>query len=75
MTECTLDTSPVDWVIDHPEIRAILKALGIDYTCAGKSLEFACRQQGLDPFAVLEMLLRSMETFRRTHDDCIATTA
>jgi hypothetical protein len=32
--------------------------LGIDTSCGGKSLEYACRQEGFDPQDVLERLLR-----------------
>jgi regulator of cell morphogenesis and NO signaling len=53
MIESTLDASVVDWVIEHPETMKLFESLGIDCSCAGKSLEFACRQEGLDPHYVL----------------------
>lgn len=56
MMECTLDSSVPDWVIEHPETLAVFQKLGIDYCCGGKSLEFACREQGLDVDAVLKSL-------------------
>jgi iron-sulfur cluster repair protein YtfE (RIC family) len=56
MRECDLDTSVSDWVIEHPETLTIFQQLGIDYTCGGKSLAYACRQQGLDEQAVLAKL-------------------
>jgi hypothetical protein len=28
MTECTLDSSTVDWIIDHPEVQTVLEDLG-----------------------------------------------
>ena len=54
MTECTLDSSVPDWVIEHPVTLAVFQALGIDYCCGGKSLAFACREQGHEPATVLE---------------------
>lgn len=56
MTECDLQTSVTDWVIEYPSVLAVLQKLNIDYCCGGKSLEFACREQGLDPSKVLARL-------------------
>ncbi|MCA9146382.1 MAG: DUF542 domain-containing protein [Planctomycetales bacterium] len=53
-----LATSVPDWIIDHPDTAAVFKAMGIDTSCEGKSLEYVCRQQGFDPQDVLERLLR-----------------
>jgi iron-sulfur cluster repair protein YtfE (RIC family) len=55
-TVCDLDTAVPDWGIEHPESLAVFQHLGIDYCCGGKSLEHACRQQGLDPTTVLGQL-------------------
>jgi regulator of cell morphogenesis and NO signaling len=68
MSECDLDTSVPDWVIDHPETLAVFQELGIDTCCGGKSLGFACRQRGLDGEAVLAKLLRRLEASRQ--DEC-----
>ena len=57
MSECDLDTSVPDWVIEHPATLAVFQELGIDCCCGGKSLAYACRQQGLDAEAVLAKLL------------------
>ncbi|HBN79494.1 MAG TPA: hypothetical protein DD473_27470 [Planctomycetaceae bacterium] len=57
MTECSLDTSVPDWIIDHPETLTVFQELGIDYSCGGKSLGFACREQGLPEQNVLAKLL------------------
>ena len=54
---CDLDTSVPDWVFDHPESAAVFDELRIDTSCAGKSLEYLCRQRGLDPEVVFERLL------------------
>ena len=56
MTECSLETSVPDWVIDHPETLPMFQELGIDYCCGGKSLGFACREQGLSEQQVLAKL-------------------
>jgi iron-sulfur cluster repair protein YtfE (RIC family) len=47
MIICDLDTSVPDWVIEHPETLSVFEALGIDCSCGGKSLAYACREQGL----------------------------
>lgn len=57
MTSCDLDTSVTDWVIEHPEVLAVFQEWGIDYSCGGKSLAYACRERGLDAEAVLATLL------------------
>jgi len=56
MTSCDLETSVPDWVIDHPQTLAVFQELGIDYCCGGKSLEYACREQGHNPATVLGKL-------------------
>lgn len=58
IVERTLDSSFPDWVIEHPETLAVFQNLGIDYCYGGKSLEFACREQGLNADAVLKSLRR-----------------
>lgn len=73
MTECTLDSSVPDWVIEHPETLAVFRASGIDYCCGGKSLAFACREQGLEAAAVLKTLLQAIEVNRGNDPD--ATTS
>lgn len=69
MTDCDLDTAVPDWVVEHPETLAVFQELGIDYCCGGKSLRFACRQQGLDAQAVLEQLRGRLTAGRRPDDD------
>jgi len=61
MTSCDLDTSVPDWVIDHPETLAVFRELGIDCSCGGKSLAYACRERGLDAEVVLSKLLRCLD--------------
>lgn len=53
MLECDADTSVPDWVIEYPETLAIFDEFGIDSSCGGKSLAFACIQQGIDVETVL----------------------
>lgn len=67
MSECDLDTSVPDWIIDHPETLAVFQELGIDAACGGKSLGFACRQRGLDPAAVLAKLRLILDASRQNH--------
>lgn len=65
MTSCDLDTSVPDWVIEHPATLAVFQEFGIDYCCGGKSLAYACRQQGLDAQVVLTKLLGCLDAKRR----------
>ncbi|MFO0935100.1 MAG: DUF542 domain-containing protein [Gemmataceae bacterium] len=58
MSDCDLDTSVPDWIIDHPETLPVFERLGIDTSCGGKSLEYACQQRGLNPQTVLDQLRR-----------------
>ena len=68
MSDCDLDTSVPDWMIEHPETYAVFQELGIDYCCGGKSLEYACQERRLDEQAVLEKLYQRIEATRRdTH--------
>ncbi|QEL15026.1 DUF542 domain-containing protein [Limnoglobus roseus] len=60
MTACTLDSSVVDWVIDHPETGAVFETWRIEQSCAGKSLDYACRERGIDPRRVLADLHRAI---------------
>jgi iron-sulfur cluster repair protein YtfE (RIC family) len=58
MTGCDLETSVPDWIIEHPETLAVFQELGVDYSCGGKSLEYACQERGLEPHSVLDKLRR-----------------
>jgi iron-sulfur cluster repair protein YtfE (RIC family) len=57
MSDCDLDSSVPDWVIEYPETLAVFQELGIDTSCGGKSLRFLCRQKALDEEAVLKRLV------------------
>ena len=61
MTACDLDTSVPDWIVEHPETLVVFQALGIDCSCGGKSLAYACQERGLDAEAVLARLLTSIK--------------
>jgi len=52
-----LDSSLPDWVIECPPALRVFEHIGLDYSCGGKSLEFVCRERGLDPTEVLNELL------------------
>lgn len=64
MTTCDHETSVPDWVIEHPETLAVFQELGIDYCCGGKSLEFACREQGHDVDQVMSKLRRRIQSIQ-----------
>ena len=65
--ECGRDTGVIDWVAEYPETLRVFETFGIDYSCGGKSLEFACREQGLDAGTVLAALRQCIER-RRDND-------
>lgn len=65
MTPCDLETSVPDWLIEHPEILPVLQEFGVDYTCGGKSLEYACQARGLDVDTVLAALNEAIEAHQR----------
>lgn len=64
MTECDLDSSVPDWVIEYPPVLQLFQELGIDYCCGGKSLESACREQDLDPQQVLARMRQLLDASR-----------
>lgn len=64
MTECDLETTVPEWMIEHPETFAVFRDANIDCSCGGKSLRYACEQQGLDADAVLDQLRRMIEANR-----------
>ena len=51
-----LDSSLPDWLIDVPPSAAVFQRRGLDTSCAGKSLDYVCRQAGLDPQRILSEL-------------------
>ena len=54
--QCDLDSSIPEWIVEYPPTHRVFTDLGLDTSCAGKSLQYVCRQQGLSPPAVLERL-------------------
>jgi MOSC domain-containing protein YiiM len=70
MSNCDLDTSVPDWVVEHPETLNLFRELGVDYCCGGKSLRYACLQQGLEAERVLTLLLRQIERGENTFLAC-----
>lgn len=60
-TSCDLDTTVPEWVIEYPSTLAVFQELGIDYSCGGKSLGYACLQRGLDANVVLAKLICNIE--------------
>lgn len=61
MTKCNLDSSVTDWIIEYPIVLRLFQELEIDYCCSGKSLEFACREQNLDPQTVPASVSRLLD--------------
>ena len=61
MINCTIEDAVTDWVIDYPISEEVFRRLRIDYHCAGKSLEYLCRQQVLDVQQVLGMLNEAID--------------
>ncbi len=56
MIQCNIDDAASDWVIDYPMTERVFQKLGIDYSCGGVSLKYACHRQELDPQKVLSGL-------------------
>lgn len=71
--ESDLETSVVDWLIDHPGAEALFKEWGIDMGCAGKSLGWAAEQRGLDPHWLLSQLDERLGIERRSASSRRAT--
>jgi len=59
-----LETSTADWVVDHPETLPVFEQYGVEYTCGGKSLAYACQEQRIDPAWFLRELERTMALSR-----------
>ena len=55
-----LDSSLPDWLIDVPASAAVFKRYNLDTSCGGKSLDYICRQSGIDPEIIL-IELQSLE--------------
>lgn len=53
---CDLDSSIPDWIIEYPETYPLFQECGIDSSCGGKSLEYVCRERGLDSRTMLDEL-------------------
>lgn len=60
MLACDLDSPVPDWIIEHPEALAVFQEFGIDYSCGGKSLAYACEQAGIQPEIVLERIRKAL---------------
>ena len=59
-----LDSSLPDWILDVPGADAVFRRWGLDDSCGGKSLEYVCRQAGIDPDVVLAELQEVMRERR-----------
>ncbi|MCA9132480.1 MAG: DUF3565 domain-containing protein [Planctomycetales bacterium] len=65
MLTCDLDSSTCDWVIEYPVVLKVFTQLEIEYTCGGKSLEYECRRQRLDPQVLLQRLQAEIDAAPR----------
>ncbi len=54
-------TSIPEWIIEYPETNAVFDELGLDTSCAGKSLQYVCHHRGLSPQAVLLRLQQAIQ--------------
>jgi iron-sulfur cluster repair protein YtfE (RIC family) len=50
------DSTLPDWLIDVPASAAVFERYGLDTSCGGKSLDYVCRQAGIDPERILREL-------------------
>lgn len=64
MSDCDLETSVPDWIIEHPETEVLFRQWGIDTSCGGKSLRYLCEQQHLEPLNILEQLTQRLDSAR-----------
>ena len=64
MAELGLESSIVDWVVEHPELIPFFEKRGIDYCCGGRSLEYACRERGIEPRLIIDELQRNETSSR-----------
>tara|TARA_R110002049_G_scaffold285698_4_gene466973 strand:- start:93750 stop:93968 length:219 start_codon:yes stop_codon:yes gene_type:complete len=57
---CDLDTSIPEWIIEHPETSIVFDEMGLNSSCAGKSLHYVCVHQGFSPQDVLQRLRQAV---------------
>ncbi len=58
MKHLAIEEAITEWVIEYPHATKVFQAWNLDYCCAGKSLEYQCRQKGIDPHEVAAQILR-----------------
>jgi regulator of cell morphogenesis and NO signaling len=69
MSAISLDTTIGQLVAERPGRSRVFESLGIDYCCGGKkSLNQACRDKGLDPHTVAQVLDLSASPARDDRD-------
>lgn len=56
MNKLDLSSSVPEWLVAYPALLTIFEDLGIDYSCGGKSLEYACLERRIDPEELLAHL-------------------
>ena len=68
LRDCDLDTAVPDWLIEHPGLLGLFETLSLEYSCGGKSLGTACREAGLEPREVMELIRTEVEGRRNCCD-------
>ena len=58
---CDADSSIHDWIIEYPESSTVFRRLGIDISCAGKSLQYVCFQLELNIQDVMKQLHEAIQ--------------
>lgn len=70
MVPVNLNSSIGSVVAEYPQTSRVFESLQIDFCCGGgKSLEQACRDQGLDPLQVVQQLARAITDDQQTTKD------
>lgn len=54
--ELDIESGVHEWIAEYPQARRYFEELGIDTSCGGVSLDYACRQRDLDPTIVMARL-------------------
>ncbi len=56
MKQLDLSNSVPEWLVAYPALLSVFEDLQIDYSCGGKSLEYACLERRIDPEELLAHL-------------------
>lgn len=59
MNKLDINDPIVEWAIEYPDAIPLFERYGIDYTCGGKSLRYACEQRELDVDEIVKAILNN----------------